>query len=244
MKKTTIASFLNACVNLIYPPECLLCQGKLKNSSEILCDICRHSICFNTPPFCKKCSRHLARPDEKNLCPQCHKKMPDFDQAWGAVLYNDPMRNLLHSFKYRKKTVLRYFFAELAVSFVEHYQIPVKNFDCLLPMPIHPTKHREREFNQTELLCKLLQEKFQIPLYTSILVRSKNTAPQAFLEEKERWTNVKDAFRIRKPLELKNKSILIVDDLLTTGATACEAAKTCKQAGANRVNILTLAIGQ
>ncbi|MCX5681624.1 MAG: ComF family protein, partial [Candidatus Omnitrophica bacterium] len=127
--------------------------------------------------------------------------------------------------------------------FIERYQIPVNNFDCLVPMPIHPAKHREREFNQTELLCKLLGKKFGIPVFTRNLIRHKNTDPQAFLEEKERWTNVQDAFRIRKPLTLRNKSILILDDLMTTGATACEAAKTCKQAGAAHVSVLTLAIG-
>lgn len=244
MKTTSLVTFLSACLDLIYPPECLLCHDKLDSSSKVLCTVCRNSICFNTPPFCKKCSRHLSKPDRKNLCPQCRKRMPDFNRAWGALFYNDAMRHLLHSFKYQKKTVLRHFFAELTISFIERYQIPIKTFDGLVAMPIHPAKHREREFNQTELLCQLISKEFQIPIYTNNLIRSKNTAPQAFLEEKERWTNVKDAFRIRKPLELKNKSVLIVDDLLTTGATACEAAKICKQAGAKKVNILTLAIGQ
>jgi ComF family protein len=169
--------------------------------------------------------------------------MPDFDRSWGAVLYTEPMRHLLHAFKYQKKTVLRHLFADLMISFIEQHQIPIKNFDCLIPIPIHPVKRREREFNQTELLCRLLEKKFDVPVCTKILTRPKNTAPQAFLEEKERWTNVQGTFRIRNPLEFKNKSVLLIDDLMTTGATACEAAKACKQAGAAKVSVLTLAIG-
>lgn len=241
---TTLARLLHACAALLYPPECLQCREKIESHREILCPACRNSIVFNTAPFCKKCSRHLVRPETGNICPQCRKRPPIFDRAWGAVLYNDPMRHLLHAFKYEKKTILRHFFAELLISSIERYRLPVKKFDYLIPMPIHPAKYREREFNQTELLVCILGEKFNIPIYINNLVRPKATRPQAFLEEKERWTNVQDAFRIRKPLTLKNKSILIIDDLLTTGATACEAAKTCKAAGAAHVSILALAIGQ
>jgi ComF family protein len=240
----SITTFLNACLDLVYPPQCLLCHKKVPHHPEILCDICRHNITFNTPPFCKKCSRHLTQPTKKNLCPQCHKKIPDFDRSWGVVLYTKPMKDLLHLFKYQKKTALRHVFADLMISFIKQHHIPLTNFDCLIPIPIHSVKHREREFNQTELLCHLIGKEFAIPVNASSLVRMKNTRPQAFLDEKERWTNVQGAFKIRKPLELKNKSILLVDDLMTTGATACEAAKMCRKAGAIKVSILTLAIGQ
>lgn len=241
---TPLTRLLNSCINLLYPAECLLCQAHLFDHIQSLCPACQDNIIFNKPPFCRKCSRHISRLQKGHLCQQCWKRPPEFDQAWGAVFYNEPMRHLLHSFKYQKKTVLRYFFSDLLLSSVDRYQIPIKKFDFLIPMPIHSAKYREREFNQTELLAHLVSKKINIPIYINNLIRVKATAPQAFLEEKERWTNIQDAFRIRKPFELKNKSILIIDDLLTTGATACEAAKTCKNAGAASVSILTLAIGE
>jgi len=120
----------------------------------------------------------------------------------------------------------------------------MQTFDALVPVPIHPTKYREREFNQTYLITELLARKFNRPMSLNNLVRSKHTGSQAFLEEKERWTNIQDAFRIRHSCEFKNKSILIIDDLMTTGATACETAKICKQAEAAYVGVLTLAVGQ
>lgn len=170
--------------------------------------------------------------------------MPDFDIAWSAALYNEPMKHLLHLFKYKKKTALKYFFFELIAGFLDRHHIPITAFDCLVPMPIHPAKQREREFNQTQLIAELLAERYRLPLSLHTLVRRKHGRAQALLEEKERWTNIQGAFRIRQSLEFKNRSVLILDDLMTTGATACEAAKTCKHAGASCVGILTLAAGQ
>jgi ComF family protein len=244
MTKTPLITIADAFINLVYPPQCLLCQAKLFNKLNILCDSCRNSLCLNTPPFCKKCSRHFLAPRKNELCSQCQKRTPDFDNAWSATLYNEPMKHLLHLFKYKRKTALKHFFADLIDHFVEHYHVPMQTFDYLVPMPIHPTKQREREFNQTQLIAELLARKYHIPLSLNNLIRIKHSRPQALLEEKERWTNIKDAFRIRHSLEFKNKSILIVDDLITTGATACEASKTCKQAQASYVGILTLAVGQ
>ncbi|MFA6378478.1 MAG: ComF family protein [Candidatus Omnitrophota bacterium] len=237
-------NFFHSFLDLVYPPQCLLCQAKPSDKLKILCDVCHEAICFNTPPFCKKCSRHLLAPGEHTLCPQCRKRIPDFDMAWSATIYNEPMKHLLHLFKYQRKTTLKYLLTDLICTFLEQYHIPIQTFDYLVPIPVHPTKQREREFNQTQLIAELLAKRFHRQISINNLIRVKHSRPQAVLEEKERWTNIKDAFRIRHSFSFKNKSILLIDDLMTTGATACEAAKVCKQAQASSVGILTLAVGQ
>jgi len=236
-------SLLESLLNLIYPPQCWLCRTPLRDHHQALCNSCCGKVAYNIPPFCFKCSRPLER-SHQGLCHQCQKKLPDFDQAWAATVYNDAMKELLHQFKYKGKTGLRHFLAGCLASFVERYRVPVHQFDILLPMPIHATKHREREFNQTHLLAELLAKHFSIKLSCRNLARVTHGPAQALLPEKERWTNVQGAFRIRQPQEIKNKSILIVDDLITTGATASQAAIVCRKAGVKTVGILALAIGQ
>jgi len=160
------------------------------------------------------------------------------------MVYDEPMRQLLHFLKYQRKTSLQYLFADLISEFLDRYHIPIGTFDHLIAVPIHPAKYREREFNQAQLITELLAKKYKVRILSDHLLRSRNTEPQAFLEEKERCTNVQGAFRIRHSCDVENKSVLIIDDLMTTGATACAAARACKQAGASYVGILTLAIGQ
>ena len=115
-------------------------------------------------------------------------------------------------------------------------------FDYIIPVPLHPTRLRERGFNQSELLGQMLAEKYPLALSTDIVKRTRYTTNQARLTKKERWTNTFRAFKIKQPSHVINKNILIVDDLYTTGATSSEIARILKEAGAGRVSLLALAI--
>ncbi|HOD11763.1 MAG TPA: ComF family protein [Candidatus Omnitrophota bacterium] len=243
VNEITLMYFLEAFLNLIYPPQCWLCHATLAERRQTLCVSCREKIRHNIPPFCARCSRPLEKLS-RSICHQCQKRLPDFDQSWAATIYNDAMKELLHQFKYKGKTGLRHFFADLLFVFIERYKVPVQQFDLLVPMPIHSAKYREREFNQTVLLAELLSKHFSLTCCDHNLARVAHGPAQALLSEKERWTNVQGAFRIRQPQKIKNKSILIIDDLITTGATASSAAITCRKAGARTVGILALSIGQ
>jgi len=118
----------------------------------------------------------------------------------------------------------------------------MNQYDYIISIPLHPTKLRERQYNQTDLLAETLSKEFHIPLSKNNLIRQKYTKTQALLNEKERWTNTKDAFRIRHPSNFLGKSILIVDDLITTGATVCEAAHALKRAQTKYIGVLALSI--
>lgn len=117
----------------------------------------------------------------------------------------------------------------------------IEQFDFMVPIPLHPTRKRERGYNQSFLLASQLSRIFNINLNINLLIKTKNTKNQSLLSKKERWTNITGAFKIKNPNEVNNKSILLIDDLLTTGATSSEAAKALKSAGAKTVGVFTLA---
>ncbi len=152
------------------------------------------------------------------------------------------MQRLLHLFKYGHKTSLRHFFNDQINLFLTTYNIDLKNIDLIVPIPLHPTRQRERGYNQSLLIAHMLAEDLRIPLESQHLIRVRHTPNQARLSQKERWTNIEAAFKIKPHNNFRQKNILLVDDLYTTGATVSQAAKILKTAGAQNVFVLTIAI--
>lgn len=237
-----LTALFDGLCDLLFPHICLLCQKHLAipDKKIVLCSHCLQSLQRNRPPFCRKCSRPLEKPFN-NLCPTCRRFSFDFNAAWAACLYNEPVRQLIHLYKYDHKTVLRHHFFSILFSFITSYRLPL-NHALVVPVPLHAARLRERGYNQAQLLAQLISRQYRIPMCINNLVRIRNTESQSILSQKERWTNIQHAFRIKRPIELKDKKILLIDDLLTTGATASEAAKTLKEAGARRVDVLTIAV--
>jgi len=128
------------------------------------------------------------------------------------------------------------------IDLIEAFRFDIHQFDTIVPIPLFPSRLRERGYNQSRLLAEEIARKYKINLSIGNLVRIRNTEHQTLLGEKERWTNICGAFRIKDPAKCFDKSFLVIDDLLTTGATASEAARTLKNAGVKTVGILTLAI--
>ncbi len=239
-----LQDLLQGIKELAFPDNCFLCRKYLQSSHQKqLCDSCLSNITLNAPPFCLKCSRHLNIFNEQGLCPSCLKTNFSFDIAWSACLYEDPLPVLVHAFKYHGKTHLKKLFKNILIDFIDTYHIPLDQFDFIIPTPLHPTRHRERGFNQAELLSQMIADHYYLPHRRDILNRWKLTPSQTTTQEaKQRWTNVSDAFRINHSSDIADKSILIVDDLLTTAATANAASEALKNAGAAYVGVLTLAI--
>lgn len=237
-----LKNLLHGLCDLIYPNNCLICKGYLRTSqAALLCPSCRDTLEFNHPPFCLRCSRHLGV-QPQSLCAECSGADYHFDRAWAITIYNDTMKRLIHLFKYGQKISLRKYFAELIFSFVETYHIDLRQFDIVVPVPLSSARLRERGYNQSQLLSEGVCQQFSLRLCQENLLRVRHTQNQALLGKKERWTNIRGAFTIRNSLPFLDKSVLLVDDLLTTGATASEAACILKEAGAKRVDVLALAI--
>jgi ComF family protein len=175
------------------------------------------------------------------LCLTCRRHPPEFDFAWSACLYRHGLPGLLHAYKYRQKTFYRHFFGRLMLDFADFYSLDIRRFDLILPVPLHSARFRERGYNQSGLLAAPVACRYDIPCNPRLLIRSRSTPSQTGLTGKERWTNLRSAFKIHPHANVINKNILIIDDLITTGATASQAAATLKDAGAATVGVFTLA---
>lgn len=132
-------------------------------------------------------------------------------------------------------------FAQMIFDFTMNFNIQLSDYDIMLPVPLHSTRLREREYNQCEMLAQQLQKFFPVELSTKDVKRTKNTKSQITLDKASRWKNVEGIFKITNEYIFKDKNVLIIDDLITTGATASELAKALKESGAKTVAVLTIA---
>lgn len=238
-------ALLDGLGDLIFPHNCILCSQYVPDkSSPQLCSRCLAAIEFNAPPFCLRCSRHLEIYTPDGLCPTCLKYPIVFDRAWGTVIYNPEVQRLLHLFKYHQHTSVRKIFRHFLAEFSMRYHIPLNAFDYILPIPLHPVRLRERGFNQSQLIAEILKKDYNAPVIANPLSRIRPTNPQSHLGQKERWTNMEGAFRMKNNFIINNNSILLIDDLLTTGATASAAALALKEAGAKRVDLFVIALAK
>jgi len=160
----------------------------------------------------------------------------NFDSAYSFGSYEGALRKLIHQFKYGKVESLAQPLARLLIRALP----PDDDFDVVIAMPMHWRKRWERGFNQADLLARPVARRYGHKL-SSNLRRKRYTKAQAGLSESERRTNLKNAFQVKRPGEIANKRILLVDDVFTTGATLRTAAAVLKAAGASRVTALTLA---
>ncbi|MFA5096547.1 MAG: ComF family protein [Candidatus Omnitrophota bacterium] len=228
--------------DIAFPGICLSCRRKLgSGGDEYICAACGSGIKRNLPPFCSSCGRHLEKNNlNKNICPGCLRKNLSFDRAYSPCLYEGIAKKLIHEFKYRGKDHLGKPLSKIMIDFIREYDLPVDYLDCIIPMPLHKTRLRERDFNQAEVLGRHIGAEFKKDLLTC-LNRHRPTRTQTELPPQQRFANVKGSFSVAKGASLNKRNILLIDDVLTTGATSSAAAACLKEAGADIVFVLTLA---
>ena len=235
---------INGLVDIVYPKTCLACKNKLNGASieHIICAKCWNKIKRNVPPFCHFCGRHLGNRNlTKNICQNCLKANLHFDRAFSPCVYEGVIKELIHQFKYKSKDYLGSPLSKLMIGFIKEYNIPMDYLDFILPIPLHKTRLREREFNQAQILSEYIAKEFKKNLLSDVLIRHRHTKTQIDLEINQRLLNVLESFSVTRQSDIKGKNLLLVDDVLTTAATSSEAARTLKDAGANIVFVLTLA---
>jgi len=181
----------------------------------------------------------LARADGTYNCRWCLRNPPEFSKTRSIAYYDNAIREAIILFK-RKKIMAKH----LAELVAEHAPalFDFSDYDYLVPVPLHKRRYRERGYNQAELLARSLEKLTQIPVLANNLTRIKYTEQQRkFKSRKEKRENVEGVFKVRHPEEIKDATILLIDDVLTTGATVSEIARTLLNAGANRVDVFTIA---
>ncbi len=240
-----LKNMLNCLLNIIYPRTCMSCGKLLDNNAinKLICNECRLGIKKNTPPLCTICGRQIRGIQVSTaVCPDCSRARNfSFDRAFGSCVYEGVARELIHKFKYQNRDYLSLLLARLLIEFIYQYRINLEIFDLIIPIPLHKIRLREREFNHAELIARQVAKEFSLALSSTNLWRKHHRQPQMELKEEERWKNIKGCFALHNPAEVKAKNIILIDDVLTTGATCSEAASVLKAAGASSVWVLTLA---
>jgi len=212
-------------LDLLFPPSCGICGA----GGSFLCTACRRRLPDAAPPRCRRCWS----PSTTSSCGDCTRS--PLDGARAPYVFDGAARTLVHQLKYEGLHALAEPMGELlAVSLLDQ-QVPA---DLVVPVPLHGRRRRQRGFNQSELLARVIAERNGLELVTGVLRRARNTPPQLQVDDRgRREANMRDAFVCRGGVT--GRRVLLVDDVLTTGATARECARTLKAAGAGSVWVLT-----
>ncbi|UCB56831.1 MAG: ComF family protein [Candidatus Omnitrophota bacterium] len=174
------------------------------------------------------------------ICKDCQASGYFFKKAHSACIYEGVIKECIHLFKYNSKLSLSGPLAELMIDFAGRF-LDMRKVDLILPVPLYSAKERRRQFNQAGILSESLAKAFSKQAHNKTLIKIKATQPQINLSRTERLKNIKGAFKVKNKNVPKNKNVLLVDDVLTTGATVNECAKALHKAGANRIEVFTLA---
>ena len=231
---------LRALSSLFYPPLCVVCSSNVAGR-EYLCESCRSRAPRITPPSCAKCSEPFSGAITQTFsCANCEHRILHFDAAVSAYRSRGLVRKLVHEFKYGRQRHLRHPLAAWLRETMNDPRLQGRRFDLIVPVPLHPARERERGFNQATLLAELLARQVAAPL-CNVLERIRYTTTQTAYDRAERMENLRDAFRLRKKMNVRELRVLLIDDVLTTGSTLSECARILKESGAISVHAATAA---
>ena len=229
-----------ALVSLFYPAVCAGC-GTDVDSRDGICGECESKLARIVPPFCAKCSEPFSGAVTSAFeCANCAHRELYFDAAVSGFRSRGIIRKVILDFKYGRQAHLRHVVAGWLFATMEDDRIRTRQFDLIVPVPLHPARQRERGFNQAALLAELLSHKTSIRR-EAVLERVRYTTSQTAFDRAERMENLHGAFRLRKNSDVRKLRVLLVDDVLTTGSTLSECARVLKNAGAVSVHAVTAA---
>ncbi len=239
-----VNGWLNAALGLFYPEICQLCGlARATVGESYVCAGCRARVRFIEPPFCERCGLpYQGAITTRFECANCRDMELAFRFARSAVVTGDTLLGILHRYKYQRALWFEPFLAELLIARAKP-ELSTEHWDFIVPIPLHPAKKREREFNQAERLAARLSAATGIRMNNRLLKRILPTRSQTLLSRQERLANVRNAFAMRDANRLNGQRIVVLDDVLTTGATANACAKVLLAAGAGEVCVWTVARG-
>jgi competence protein ComFC len=236
--------WLDASLSFFYPEVCQACGVQRATPAEgFICAGCQAGLRLIRAPFCERCGL----PYEGAItaafeCGNCREMVLHFQQARAAVAATGLVLDIIHRYKYQQALWFEPFLAGLLVRAAGPALRP-ELWDLIVPVPLHPLKKREREFNQAERLANCLGKATRLPVAAGLIQRVAATRTQTLLTRPERAANVRGAFVIRPGRRLTGERIVLVDDVLTTGATTSACAHILNQAGAGEICVWTVARG-
>jgi ComF family protein len=235
-----VKEFISNLLEKLYPSDitCFLSGREVREDKNGLCDKCAKEVEWNDK-FCLKCGSPCK--SMADYCLHCQNHDRSFEFARAPFVYADKVANAIQEYKYNNKRYLSKPFAKIIKTELDKMLEKGIKIDFITYVPLFKTRQKKRGFNQSELMAKELSKLTKIPLSRNNLCRVKDTITQTSLTFKERQENLDKAFIVKDKTEFKNKNILLIDDVLTTGATAEHCSKALKKAKASSIYVLTLA---
>ncbi len=239
--KAILKRFTHSLINTVFPLRCLVCGDDLLQYEAMpLCKEHKMGIVPVERPFCDVCGKQMFSSNGLEvICQECRETKRNFDRSFSATRYTDVMKTLVEKYKYRMRDYLAAPFADLISEFIQKF-VDYRKIDLVLPVPLHWRRYMYRGFNQAYEMIRHFRKEFSFEVSRGNLRRIRNTTPQVMLSPEERRENIVGAFKVIKPGEFRDKSLLLVDDVFTTGSTMNECAGALKEAGAATVTGLTL----
>ncbi|MDY0094318.1 MAG: ComF family protein [Candidatus Vecturithrix sp.] len=241
-----LAAWFHALLDFIFPARCVYCHRFLGDDRVLIfCRSCWQTMPVITTPACPHCGAPFSssatfRDTPDFLCGMCRKSPPYFDRAFSAAYYAGVMKEAILQFKFQQKVGLGEPLARELIAQTSN-RMNLRDYDLILPVPLHKTHQKQRGYNQAAILATYLARHYHISLLLNNLIRIREVKAQAQIKGRQaRKDNVKNAFCVKDPEKIDKQRVILVDDVFTTGATVNECSKMLKQAGAQTVCVLTL----
>ncbi|MDE7339416.1 MAG: double zinc ribbon domain-containing protein [Lachnospiraceae bacterium] len=232
-------SFFRSLLDFIYPRRCPVCDKAVKPFGSLICEECVPKIEYVKAPYCQKCGKEL-KDRRAVFCHDCAHRAHSYDRGMALFAYRS-VADSIYRFKYRGRQEYAAYYGERMARILGR-RILALHPDALVPVPIHVAKKRQRGYDQAEALANEVGRLLHIPVETKLIKRVRKTKPMKDLSAQERQNNLKRAFKICYN-DVKLDTIIIIDDIYTTGSTVDAMAQELRRAGIQNIYFAALAIG-
>ena len=231
---------MNYLKELLFPRRCAVCDEIVKIGKNKVCHQCKDKFVLVSEPWCLKCGKEL-NSSEKEYCMDCRRGNHLFTRGRAVFTYNSVAESI-YRFKYQGRQEYAEYYGECATGMLNS-DIQLKEADAIIPVPLHYKRLRKRGYNQAALFAEALGKAWNIPVKHNLVVRCKNTKPLKQFNPVQRQNNLKKAFKLKQN-DVKLNTIIIVDDIYTTGSTIDSVARVFLHAGVKKVFFVALAVGK
>ena len=235
-----ITDLLSAAADIIYPRICPVCGRIVSKRGRDICPQCERKLSYVGNDHCMRCGKPVD--EDAEFCGDCMGTQHIYDEGRAALVYDTYMSKSIYRFKYAGKQEFARFYGQVICDRLGR-KIKSWNVDAIIPVPVHAGRLKKRGYNQAELIARQMSKRLGIPVRSDVVTRKKVTQAQKKLSARERQNNLKKAFKVTGNV-VKLESVLVVDDIYTTGATVDAMAGCLKGAGIRRVYFTSLCIGR
>ncbi len=233
--------YLSLFIDLLFPRRCPVCDGIVMPKNRLICQKCMKRLSFVKGPVCKKCGKEVINA-QAEYCLDCARHKRTFEYGMALINYDENAGRSMAKIKYKNKREYLDFYGDAICA---RYEKLIRRMEAevLVPVPVHPSRKRERGFNQAEILACRIGERLGIPVCPRMLVRNKKTIPQKGLDPGGRLKNLEEAFGAGE-VSPGVKGVILVDDIYTTGSTIEACTRVLKKTGVKNVYFLVICIGR